>query len=110
MSKSDITIGNYTIELNSELNTGHFQLSPREWEILGRLIEGHSVKDTAEKLNLSPHTVDVFKRRVFKKLGVHNAASAAALGMAAFLGATITPLPHQKNEAPTDESNAAMAI
>jgi DNA-binding NarL/FixJ family response regulator len=51
-------------------------LSCRELEIL--ISAGCPAADIAEVLNLSPHTVINYKRRIFAKLGVHNRTQAAA--------------------------------
>jgi DNA-binding NarL/FixJ family response regulator len=53
-------------------------LSSRELEILALISAGCSVTDVADVLNLSPHTVTNYKRRIFAKLGVHSRTQAAA--------------------------------
>jgi DNA-binding NarL/FixJ family response regulator len=45
-------------------------LSPREREVFGLLADGHSIKSIAEKLCISPKTVETHKYNVMDKLGV----------------------------------------
>jgi DNA-binding NarL/FixJ family response regulator len=53
-------------------------LSPRELEILALISAGCSAADIADVLDISPHTVTNYKRRIFLKLGVHSRTQAAA--------------------------------
>ena len=46
------------------------QLSAREHEVLKELMEGRSNKEVAQRLNLSPRTVEAHRASVFSKLGV----------------------------------------
>lgn len=45
-------------------------LSPREREVFGLLADGRSIKSIAEKLGISPKTVETHKYNVMDKLGV----------------------------------------
>lgn len=56
-------------------------LSDRECEVLRQLANGHSKAGIADKLYLSPHTVDSHMRSVYRKLRVKTAAEAAAQGV-----------------------------
>jgi len=47
-------------------------LSPREKEILSLMAEGYSNKDIAEKLVISPSTVNSHRRNLMRKLGLNN--------------------------------------
>ncbi|MEU6221492.1 helix-turn-helix transcriptional regulator [Streptomyces sp. NPDC047022] len=49
-------------------------LSDRELEVLGYLAEGHTYTSIARRMNLSPHTVDTYLRRIRGKAGVSNRA------------------------------------
>ncbi|MER7839441.1 helix-turn-helix transcriptional regulator [Streptomyces sp. NPDC096040] len=49
-------------------------LSDRELEVLGYLAEGHTYSSIARRMNLSPHTVDTYLRRIRGKAGVSNRA------------------------------------
>ena len=50
------------------------QLTPREAEILALIAEGHSAKQIAEMLVISPRTVDRHRENLFGKLDIHNRA------------------------------------
>ena len=49
-------------------------LTSREREILQLLVEGNSNKDIANKLNVSPHTVETHRRNLQDKLNLHSFA------------------------------------
>jgi DNA-binding NarL/FixJ family response regulator len=49
-------------------------LSEREREIFQLIAEGHSNKDIAEVLSISPATVETHRAHIFQKLDLHNAA------------------------------------
>ena len=44
-------------------------LSPREFTVLGELAAGHSNKEIAQRLNVSPNTVKTHVAQVYEKLG-----------------------------------------
>jgi len=46
-------------------------ITHRETEVLGLLVEGLSVKECARRMKLSPSTIDNHKSRLMKKLGIH---------------------------------------
>ncbi len=48
------------------------RLSPREREVLQLVVEGKTSAEIAEMLFLSPKTVDTYRSRLMKKLGVHD--------------------------------------
>lgn len=52
----------------------HEKLSDREDQVMRKLAVGCSLKDIAEELDLSVKTVSTYKRRVFQKLKLTNAA------------------------------------
>lgn len=60
-------------------------LTERELQVLYLITAGYSPKQVATELEISPHTVENHKQRIFAKLDVHNqahaAASAARLGL-----------------------------
>jgi DNA-binding CsgD family transcriptional regulator len=47
-------------------------LSDRELEVLNHLAEGYTYSSIARRMNLSPHTVDTYLRRIRGKAGVRN--------------------------------------
>jgi|WetSurMetagenome_2_1015567.scaffolds.fasta_scaffold23426_3 two-component system, NarL family, response regulator NreC len=48
------------------------RLSAREREVLQLVVEGHSSAQIAQRLLLSPNTVDTYRSRLMEKLGVDN--------------------------------------
>ncbi|WP_148243101.1 response regulator transcription factor [Enterobacter asburiae] len=52
------------------------QLTAREHEVLGELMEGLSNKEAAARLNLSPRTVEAHRAAAFTKLGVNSLVQA----------------------------------
>jgi DNA-binding NarL/FixJ family response regulator len=63
------------LNLSSTENTSPFQaLSGREREVLQLIAEGHSTKETADKLNLSAKTVETHKQHIMDKLNIHTVA------------------------------------
>jgi DNA-binding CsgD family transcriptional regulator len=53
-------------------------LTPREMDILQWLVEGFSYKKIAEKLFISPLTVQSHIKRVYEKLQVHSKSAAVS--------------------------------
>jgi DNA-binding NarL/FixJ family response regulator len=53
-------------------------LSPREFELLQLLAHGHSNRQAADALSLSPHTVGDHVKSIYRKLGVSSRAEAMA--------------------------------
>lgn len=54
------------------------RLSDREKEVMGHITLGKTVKEIAQELQLSPHTVDQHSRSIRNKLGLRNNAETAA--------------------------------
>jgi DNA-binding CsgD family transcriptional regulator len=50
----------------------YFNISPREKEIIDRLMEGSAYKQIGDILFISPRTVESHVYRIFKKCGVSN--------------------------------------
>jgi DNA-binding NarL/FixJ family response regulator len=57
------------------------RLSAREREILQLLAEGHGTRQMAERLNLSPKTVETHRAQVMDKLGLHSVAELTRLAI-----------------------------
>lgn len=55
--------------------SGKPQLTPREAEVLRLLTQGQTNKDIAHALGLSVRSVETFRYRMMRKLGVRNAAA-----------------------------------
>ena len=49
-------------------------LTPREREVLGRVIAGASNKEAGRTLGISPRTIEVHRARIMDKLGAKNTA------------------------------------
>jgi len=58
--------------------TESYNLTRREKEILKLVVDGHSNRNIAEMIYLSPHTVDTHIRHIYSKLEVHSRSSAVA--------------------------------
>ncbi len=73
------TIHQVDIDPESEefdsFNCEPVKLSEREQEIITLIAEGHTNTTIAEKLFLSPHTVNTHRKNIMHKLGVKNTAS-----------------------------------
>ena len=61
------------------------KLSMREIEVLRYAAEGLTIAQCAERMKLSRHTVDYYKRRCMRKLGVHNKAQLVRVALRAGL-------------------------
>jgi two-component system nitrate/nitrite response regulator NarL len=48
------------------------KLTPREFDILGSIARGHTIRQTARTLGIAPKTVENTQARLFRKLGVRN--------------------------------------
>ncbi len=56
-------------------------LTAREREVLQLLAEGHSNKEIASVLHLSPKTVGTYRERLMHKLGIHTVAGLVKYGI-----------------------------
>ncbi|GHC48687.1 response regulator transcription factor [Roseibacillus persicicus] len=65
-------------EMNSSPSPEDFDLSERELEVLQLLAEGLANKQIAERLNISPFTVNFHFRNLYKKLQVQSQPAAVA--------------------------------
>lgn len=57
---------------------GDYGLTAREREVLARMVEGLTMKETAARLQISYHTVDTHVRNVYEKLHVRSRGGAVA--------------------------------
>jgi DNA-binding NarL/FixJ family response regulator len=58
-----------------ELSCEPVHISERELEIITLIAEGYTNVEIAEKLFLSPHTVNTHRKNILQKLGVNNTAA-----------------------------------
>jgi DNA-binding NarL/FixJ family response regulator len=63
----------------SRKSAAAMRLSPREWEVMDLLRQGHSTEEVAKRLFMSPTTVRVHVSTVLKKLSVQDRESAFRL-------------------------------
>ena len=72
---SKIVLDDYVRQLAARGVTDRFDtLSEREREVFQLIAEGHSNKDIAGVLNISPGTVETHRARIMEKLDVHSVA------------------------------------
>jgi two-component system, LuxR family, response regulator FixJ len=62
------------------------RLTPREREVFDFLADGLQNRDIAERLTISPRTVEVYKARIMEKLQCRNIADAVKLGIVVAAG------------------------
>ena len=74
-SVSKVVLDDYVRHLAERGVTDRFDaLSEREREVFQLIAEGHSNKDIANLLHVSPGTVETHRARIMEKLDVHSAA------------------------------------
>jgi DNA-binding NarL/FixJ family response regulator len=73
------TIRRESIDVNdlelTEFSCEPVNISERELEIITLIAEGYTNGEIAEKLFLSPHTVNTHRKNILQKLGVNNTAA-----------------------------------
>ena len=77
----DAQIARRVLEMFSQMAAGprvDYGLSPREREILELLVAGNTKGEIADRLTLSPHTIDGHVRGIYAKLHVNNRSGAVA--------------------------------
>lgn len=67
------------------------RLSKRQAEIIAHVAEGHSTKEIADILQMSPKTVESHMQRLFDRYGVRTRAAIVARWMSAFSWTTTSP-------------------
>jgi DNA-binding NarL/FixJ family response regulator len=66
-------------------------LSPREVEVFGYLLNGLRSKDIAERLDISPKTVDTYRSAVMRKLNVRDLVSLVKFAIERNLTSSLVP-------------------
>ncbi len=75
-SGSKMLIKDYMARLEQgEEQDDYQQLSDRERDVLKLIALGHTINDIAEKLALSPKTVETYRSRIMEKLNLHSRAA-----------------------------------
>jgi two-component system, NarL family, invasion response regulator UvrY len=70
---TDEVISLFASELQNDKPANIFQnLSPRELEIMGLLIQGASIAEICSSMSLQSSTVGTYKKRLLEKIGVKN--------------------------------------
>ena len=64
-------------------------LSPRERDVLERLVDGLTNKEIARELDISPRTVEVYRAGVMDKMEARNLSALVKMGLAAGLGKSL---------------------
>lgn len=62
----------FNIKNNSKIIRQHYNLTTRESEILFYILDRYSRKDISTKLGISPETVKMHFKNIYKKLGAHS--------------------------------------
>ncbi len=88
---TDTLVANYMQRNGAGDTKGQFaRLSKREREVFKRLVEGETASNIARDLDLSPKTVDTYRRRLMRKLDV--TSMSALVKLAVKHGVTTTAL------------------
>jgi len=56
---------------------GEIKLTNREIEVLKYIVNGYSTPIIAQKLGISPHTVETYRRNLIEKTGARNTVELA---------------------------------
>lgn len=80
-------------ELNNELlrapdEKQHFNLTPRQREVLQLLCAGYTMKEIANRLNISTRTAETYKYQIMEGLGVESTAELIQYGIKLGLSGT----------------------
>jgi len=68
--------------VDSETIASGDSLSDRERQVLGLLAEGYTYQSIAQRMQISPHTVDTYLRRIRGKTGARDRAHLLRLAIA----------------------------
>lgn len=77
----NLTMSISFIDVKRSSAAGLSTLSPRELEVLRLLVQGLTVNRCAEKLAISPSTVDNHKSSIMKKTGIHKTSDLVRLAV-----------------------------
>jgi two-component system response regulator FixJ len=71
-----------SVTRENEIRERLSRLTPREREVLMQLSEGLQQREIAERLQISPRTVEVYKARMMEKLQCRTLAEVVRIGFA----------------------------
>lgn len=77
-SKQDFKVVGAAMHQSAKLAT----LTPREQAVLARIVTGASSKETAQRLGISPRTVEFHRANILQKLGAKNTADLVRIVLA----------------------------
>ena len=84
LSMDGVTTGDLTLAPTRTADNGIAdKLTPREQEILEHVLGGETSKQIADKLGISPRTVEEHRARILQKSGAANTAELVKLAMSA---------------------------
>jgi len=88
IKKACESIGNHEIGASERQDIQHRidNLSPRERDVMERLVDGLTNKEIARDLNISPRTVEVYRSGVMDKMKAANLSSLVKLGLIVGMG------------------------
>jgi len=67
---------------NQTVQAGNIEvLSERELDVLRRMADGLKTGEIADRLFISPNTVQAHRRNIFRKMGVSNGIGAVSKGL-----------------------------
>jgi len=95
---SDKVVDDYMMQRKAvEAKSPLAHLSPREREILQLVVEGKSSSEIAEVMYLSPKTVETYRSRLMKKLGIRDITSLIKFAIQQGLTPLEPPVPPSTN-------------
>ena len=81
-SATKMLLEDYLGQLQQGTQDAYESLSEREREVLKLLALGHTAKEVADKLVLSPKTVETYRTRIMEKLNLHSRADLVQYALA----------------------------
>lgn len=81
-SATKMLLEDYLGQLQNGDQDAYESLSEREREVLKLLALGHTAKEVADKLALSPKTVETYRTRIMEKLNLHGRAELVQYALA----------------------------
>lgn len=72
---TDVVVSSYVDKQNEAAASAYAALGPREREVLQLVAEGITSAGIAERMHISPKTVEAHRRNIMKKLNLHSVAA-----------------------------------